>query len=365
MTPGVLFHVPVEVAGPTGAVAATRYAGGTASGAPVTGSFLKGDFIIDQAGKVWVCTTAGSPGTWADVGGGSGVSYATPAIVLGSSAAAGAAGTVIRSDGTIAAFDATNPSTQAFGDSAAVGSVAFAARRDHKHAMPATPVTTINKTGSTALTGAVTLTGGTNVTLTQSGQDISIAASGAGAAPIGSTALVYRYTVTGSDKASIDTGADTPDAGSNDWTNGDLLEIFLYARTDESVTSSQLQFIFNNDTTSIYDVTRLTGQNGGVSSASFASLGRFLADVPGASATASIFGVVDVKVPNFAGTVGFKAITLHQSLPEPSTSAMEYQSFAAGYRSASAISRFKVIPNVALKNLKVGSQLLIYKRLAS
>ncbi len=41
-------------------------------------------------------------------------------------------------------------------------------------------VTSINKTGSTALVGAVTLTGGSNVTLTQSGQDISIAASGGG-----------------------------------------------------------------------------------------------------------------------------------------------------------------------------------------
>ncbi len=43
-----------------------------------------------------------------------------------------------------------------------------------------TAVTSINKAGSTALIGAVTLTGGTNVTLTQSGQDISIAASGGG-----------------------------------------------------------------------------------------------------------------------------------------------------------------------------------------
>lgn len=40
-------------------------------------------------------------------------------------------------------------------------------------------VTSIAKTGSTALNGAVTLTGGTNITLTQSGQDISIAAAGA------------------------------------------------------------------------------------------------------------------------------------------------------------------------------------------
>lgn len=40
-------------------------------------------------------------------------------------------------------------------------------------------VTSVAKAGSTALNGAVTLTGGTNVTLTQSGQDISIAAAGA------------------------------------------------------------------------------------------------------------------------------------------------------------------------------------------
>lgn len=39
-------------------------------------------------------------------------------------------------------------------------------------------VASINKTGSTPLIGKVTLTGGTNVTLTQSGQDISIAATG-------------------------------------------------------------------------------------------------------------------------------------------------------------------------------------------
>lgn len=63
-------------------------------------------------------------------------SFATPAVVLGSAAAAGAAGTVIRSDSTIAAFDTTVPVTQAMADAAATGSAAFAARRDHKHGMP-------------------------------------------------------------------------------------------------------------------------------------------------------------------------------------------------------------------------------------
>jgi len=50
--------------GITGATAASRYAGATVSGAPSTGSFLVGDFVIDQTGSVWVCTVAGSPGTW-------------------------------------------------------------------------------------------------------------------------------------------------------------------------------------------------------------------------------------------------------------------------------------------------------------
>jgi len=38
-----------------------------------------------------------------------------------------------------ALFDATAPSTQAFGDAAATGSAVVSARRDHKHAMPAAP----------------------------------------------------------------------------------------------------------------------------------------------------------------------------------------------------------------------------------
>lgn len=53
----------------TGATAATRYVGGTASGAPVSGTFLKGDYVTDQTGKIWICTVAGSPGTWVAAGG--------------------------------------------------------------------------------------------------------------------------------------------------------------------------------------------------------------------------------------------------------------------------------------------------------
>ncbi len=123
----------------TGATQAFRLAGATTSGAPVSGTFAVGDLVAARDGHLFMCVSAGTPGTWVDTGGT--VSFATPSIALGSSAAAGAASTVIRSDSTIAAFDATSPTTQAFGDSAAVGTAAFAARRDHKHAMMADPFT--------------------------------------------------------------------------------------------------------------------------------------------------------------------------------------------------------------------------------
>lgn len=59
--------------GLTGATAATRYVGATTSGAPISGTFAVGDYIIDQTGKVWICTAAGTPGTWTQVSGGGGM----------------------------------------------------------------------------------------------------------------------------------------------------------------------------------------------------------------------------------------------------------------------------------------------------
>ncbi|MBF0234271.1 MAG: hypothetical protein HQK65_14725 [Desulfamplus sp.] len=68
-----------------------------------------------------------------------GASGGTPSLTLGTANAAGDASTFVRTNDTILAFDATSPSTQAFGDTAVVGVATVAARRDHKHAMPAEP----------------------------------------------------------------------------------------------------------------------------------------------------------------------------------------------------------------------------------
>lgn len=66
----------IVATGLTGATAASRYVGATASGAPVAGTFAKGDYVIDQTGEVWICTVAGTPGTWKAAGSGTELAFA-------------------------------------------------------------------------------------------------------------------------------------------------------------------------------------------------------------------------------------------------------------------------------------------------
>lgn len=93
------------------------------AGAAASGQYLRGDGTKAVFSAIQT----------ADLPAGTPTGFAIPAVVLGTAAAAGVATTAIRSDSTIIAFDATVPTTSATGDSATAGSVALAARRDHKH----------------------------------------------------------------------------------------------------------------------------------------------------------------------------------------------------------------------------------------
>ena len=64
------FAGAVSTGGLTGATAASRYAGATTSGAPASGSFSAGDFVIDRTGAIWICTAGGTgpAATWAQTG---------------------------------------------------------------------------------------------------------------------------------------------------------------------------------------------------------------------------------------------------------------------------------------------------------
>ena len=63
---GLITASDFKATGLTGAVAASRYVGATSGGAPGSGTFAQGDYVVDNTnGLILVCTTAGSPGTWA------------------------------------------------------------------------------------------------------------------------------------------------------------------------------------------------------------------------------------------------------------------------------------------------------------
>lgn len=99
-----------------------------APGSPVTGQ-LYYDTGVNKL--FWWNGTA-----WIDATGGA--TFASPALTFSEAAAAGAAATTMRSDATLALFDATAPVTQAYGDAAGKGTTTGgkAAARDHRHGMP-------------------------------------------------------------------------------------------------------------------------------------------------------------------------------------------------------------------------------------
>lgn len=64
---GITTAPEFSASGLTGATTASRYVGATTGGAPVTGTFAVNDWVITPSG-VYVCVTAGSPGTWQPAG---------------------------------------------------------------------------------------------------------------------------------------------------------------------------------------------------------------------------------------------------------------------------------------------------------
>ncbi len=174
--------------------------------------------------------------------------------------------------------------------------------------------------------------------------------------------LIYRYTVVGSDKASIDTGADTPDAGSNDWTSGDLLELYLYSRTDEAVLTSIVYLKFNNSSTNIYDRQFVVGNNVTTNSSPNIGTAGVEWNVDGASQAANYFSHSSAYVPNFTGTVGYKAIGSQSGTAASAAANGQVFNGSHVYRDTAAITRAAISIATAGKKFKVGTQFLIYKR---
>lgn len=117
--------------------------------------------------------------------------FASPLITLGTTPVVGTREEFIHSDAGIVAFDVTAPSTQAMGDSAVVGVINFAARRDHKHAMPAfgTPAVVL---GTAAAPGAAVTAMRTDATILAFDATVPTTSAPSDAAAAGAAAVAAR-----------------------------------------------------------------------------------------------------------------------------------------------------------------------------
>lgn len=98
-TGGELSGTDLALTGLTGSVTAVRYVGGTATVAPTTGAHSVGDVVVSVNGHMWICTSAGTPGTWVELG--SLLASLTVAVGATSLAALTASGVVSLSNASI------------------------------------------------------------------------------------------------------------------------------------------------------------------------------------------------------------------------------------------------------------------------
>lgn len=174
-------------------------------------------------------------------------------------------------------------------------------------------------------------------------------------------AVLYDYEVTGTDKTSIDTNVDGTTVAN--FAGYNVLEVFLYSRTDESAHSSSALITLNNDTGNNYFQQEVYGFNataGAVTSltrANWALSGSF-----GATAEASFFGLITITIPNYLGTVGYKTAACLTARNNATAADNQVEAFALSYKSTSAVSRLKATAAGASGKFKVGTRLLVYGR---
>lgn len=180
---------------------------------------------------------------------------------------------------------------------------------------------------------------------------LSPTSSGGGSGTSSLTKL-YDSTVTGSDVASIDTGAASIAAGYT------MLGLVFYGRTARVATSDEVWIQFNADATANYDWQRVGGASATASASTIATDNGLDALLPAASATANYFGIVNMTIPNYDGTVGFKVASWTDGVANGGV-ILNANTRVGTWKSTAAITRIKVI-SLNAANIKVGSRLIVY-----
>jgi hypothetical protein len=205
-------------------------------------------------------------------------------------------------------------------------------------------VTSISESGQPALTGAVTLSEGTGVTLTQVGQDIEIAGTG-GAAVIdeeilaGTAASIQFASIPGTYRH---------------------LRLVIFARGDTALGATPCRMRFNGDSGGNYDVERFSGSGGTIAAGeSTGDTSMNLSDISAASAPSNVFALLDCFIPYYAVAGTRKMVNVTGGFKTADSSGGHQVRGATGwYRTAGAITQIDIFPNAG--NFAAGTSVVLY-----
>ena len=310
----------------TGSTNSSGYVGGTVSGAPASGPHNLGDFITDYTnGTVWVCTVAGTPGTFVKVG-----------DYLLASANTWAASQTITGNLTINAgaldalfLSATGQDTWRIGPgTGGGGQLGFYDSTTAHRALGLTDT-------------LATFRGAVAVPPSAGG---SVVASSYGTVPV-----KLDEQLLGTTAASITFVNPLP-------TGFRHLFIEMYARGDAAVTTLRVTLRFNNDSGANYN--EQENYSHGATNVPSEALSISTPQpilIPGASGTAGYFGVGTIRVLHYQGTVGNKLAICEFAVNTSDTTGNGYRgdSQVEWHTTATAITRIDLIP--ASGNFVAGS----------
>ena len=135
-------------------------------------------------------------------------------------------------------------------------------------------------------------------------------------------------------------------------------------RTDDAGAAPNVDVTVNNDTGSNYDLQNMQGRNATAAASQILAAAKWVLLVHGSGGGASYATAVKIGFPTFSNTTFFKTGVAEMYTPDSTNTNNFVEQRGLAWKSTAAITRMKVAAQSTAK-LKVGSQLLIYKRLAS
>lgn len=153
----------------------------------------------------------------------------------------------------------------------------------------------------------------------------------------------------GSDTASIDTGTIS--------TSYDQLWLLILMRTTEAVVNSSGLITFNGDSSAIYDIEILTGNDATASSAATNAGTSLALRAPGSSVAANAFAAHSFWLPAYSQTTAHKAGVGHGGWAEATAANCRMTGYGFRYRTTTAISRITLTAGSG--NLLTGSRLTV------